>query len=135
MEKKQNPLKRFLYKNISFESEESQFMLMMRFFYIITTVYIIAFYIFGSISGIIQKAPIILIWLPSCDIDKAYEYVLEIKQHIEKMPITYKNDTITVTMTFGVEEYKAEALVTELIHKADDKLYRGKTGGRNTVVK
>ncbi len=76
-----------------------------------------------------------LFLFPSCDIDTAYEYVLEIKQHIEKMPITYKDDTINVTMTFGVEEHKAELLVTELINKADDKLYTGKTGGRNMVVK
>ncbi len=76
-----------------------------------------------------------LFLFPSCNIDTAYGYVLEMKEHIEKMPITVDSDTINVTMTFGVEEHKAEALVTELISKADSKLYDGKTGGRNTVVK
>ena len=76
-----------------------------------------------------------LFLFPLCNLDKAYEYVLEIKQHIEKMTISFMGDTINVTMTFGVEEYKAESLVTELINKADDKLYTGKAGGRNTVVR
>ncbi len=76
-----------------------------------------------------------LFLFPSCDIDKAFEYVTEIKQHIEKLPITYKDETINVTMTFGVEEHKAELLVTELINRADDKLYAGKSGGRNVVIK
>ncbi|MBQ8826589.1 MAG: GGDEF domain-containing protein [Oscillospiraceae bacterium] len=76
-----------------------------------------------------------LFLFPSCGLDKAYEYVLEMKEHIEKMPITCMDETINITMTFGVEEHKAEALVTELINKADDKLYTGKTGGRNTVVR
>ncbi|MBQ2823080.1 MAG: GGDEF domain-containing protein [Oscillospiraceae bacterium] len=76
-----------------------------------------------------------LFLFPSCNIDKAYEYVLEMKEHIEKMTVTYGDETISVTMTFGVEEHKAEALVTELIHKADDKLYSGKTNGRNRVVR
>ncbi len=76
-----------------------------------------------------------LFLFPSCDIDTAFEYVSEIKRHIEKTPITYKDETISVTMTFGVEEYKSELLITELINKADDKLYAGKTCGRNMVVK
>ena len=76
-----------------------------------------------------------LFLFPSCDIDTAYEYVLEMKKHIENTPITFKDETIKVTMTFGVEEYKSELLITELINKADDKLYAGKTCGRNMVVK
>ncbi len=76
-----------------------------------------------------------LFLFPSCGIDKAYGYVLEMKTHIEKMPITFYGETINITMTFGVEEHKAESLVTELISKADSKLYDGKNSGRNTVVK
>lgn len=76
-----------------------------------------------------------LFLFPSHKIDEAYEYVLEMKEHIEKLPVTYNGETISVTMTFGVEEYKAETMVTELINKADDKLYSGKTSGRNRVIK
>ncbi|MBQ8614793.1 MAG: GGDEF domain-containing protein [Ruminiclostridium sp.] len=75
-----------------------------------------------------------LFLFPSCNADTAYEYVLELRQHIESTPITYGGETIHVTMTFGVEEYKSELMVTELIHKADDKLYTGKNSGRNTVI-
>ncbi len=76
-----------------------------------------------------------LFLFPDCDIEKAYGYIVEIREHIEKTPVVYNNETIDITMTFGVEEYKPELLVTELINKADDKLYQGKSGGRNTVVK
>ena len=41
---------------------------------------------------------------------------------------------LPVTMTFGVEEYFSGTSVTELIKKADDKLYTGKESGRNRVV-
>lgn len=76
-----------------------------------------------------------LFLFPMCNLNKAYEYVLEIREEIEKMPITFMNETISVTMTFGVEEYKSEAVVADLISKADKKLYTGKLCGRNTVVK
>ncbi len=76
-----------------------------------------------------------LFLFPCCNIDTAYNYVAEMREHIESMPITVDGDTISVTMTFGVEEHKAEALVTELISKADSKLYDGKANGRNIVVK
>ncbi len=76
-----------------------------------------------------------LFLFPSCNAEKAYNYVLEMRQHIERTSIIYGGEAINVTMTFGIEEYKSELLVTELIHKADDKLYAGKKGGRNTVVR
>ncbi len=76
-----------------------------------------------------------LFLFPQCSIDTAYGYVTEMREHIEAMPITVDGDTITVTMTFGVEEHKTEALVTELISKADSKLYDGKSSGRNVVVR
>lgn len=69
-----------------------------------------------------------------CDSEKAYDYVVEMKRHIEITPVTYGDDSVNVTMTFGVEEYKAETLAAEIISKADDKLYSGKTNGRNRVV-
>lgn len=75
-----------------------------------------------------------LFLFPSCNLDVTYSYVQKMKEHIEEMPITIDGETITVTMTFGVEEHKAEALVTELIRKADSKLYNEKTNGRNMVV-
>lgn len=66
--------------------------------------------------------------------DEAYQHVLEMKNHIEALPITYKEDTIHITMTFGVEEYDFQSSVTYLIKKADDKLYMGKNNGRNQVI-
>ncbi len=66
--------------------------------------------------------------------DVAYNYVLEMKNHLEELPIVYKDETIHITMTFGVEEYDFQSPVTYLIKQADDKLYMGKNNGRNQVV-
>ncbi|MDO5345052.1 MAG: hypothetical protein Q4E91_04850 [Lachnospiraceae bacterium] len=39
-----------------------------------------------------------------------------------------------VTMTFGLEEYDFRSGLTEMIKRADDKLYYGKNHGRNQVI-
>ena len=64
MDNKKPAVLNFILKNISFDSEESQFILMMRLYYIITAAYIIAFYIFAGIHGILAEQPVLLIWLP-----------------------------------------------------------------------
>ncbi len=76
-----------------------------------------------------------LFLFPSCGIEQTYAYMSEVRKGIEALPISYENNTISVTMTFGLEEYQKETVVTELISKADKKLYTGKICGRNTVVK
>ena len=47
----------------------------------------------------------------------------------------YDNDTINVSMTFGVAEYSsAELSIDELIRRADVALYDGKERGKDCVV-
>lgn len=66
--------------------------------------------------------------------DEAFTYVSDMKQHIEKMDIMYEDKPVSVTMTFGVEEYNVSNTLTELIKRVDDKLYLGKEQGRNRVI-
>ncbi len=66
--------------------------------------------------------------------DVAFIYVQEMREKIEKLALEYEGVKVPVTMTFGVEEYFSGTSVTELIKKADDKLYTGKESGRNRVV-
>lgn len=57
-----------------------------------------------------------------------------IRAQIEAHQFSYKNQTLRVTMTFGVSAYHAGSDVDSLIKSADKKLYRGKENGRNQVV-
>lgn len=68
--------------------------------------------------------------------DVARFHVEEIRTRIQNLKITDQdaNEEFSVTMTFGVEEYDFAATVTELIKRADDKLYLGKEQGRNRTV-
>ena len=48
--------------------------------------------------------------------------------------IQYEQYVVNVTLTFGVAEGKADENLNILLKNADDKLYEGKTGGRNRVI-
>ena len=37
-------------------------------------------------------------------------------------------------MTMGITEYKKKESIEEIVKRADDLLYKGKTGGRNQIV-
>ena len=53
---------------------------------------------------------------------------------IEKTTFHHKDDTINVTLTLGVEDFSIVSGVEATISKADQKLYQGKTEGRNRII-
>lgn len=57
-----------------------------------------------------------------------------IRQTIEDHSFMYKDTEIRFTMTFGVSAYVPGFAMTTIIKQADDKLYEGKTSGKNKVV-
>lgn len=58
----------------------------------------------------------------------------EINLAVSKCVITYKELNFHVTMTFGVEENDYHSNISEIVKRADDKLYYGKTHGHDTVI-
>ena len=66
--------------------------------------------------------------------DEAAAALEELRSAISKLKILYEDHVITVTMTFGVEEYDFRAGIDKVIYEADKKLYMGKMAGRNRVV-
>ena len=68
------------------------------------------------------------------NLDNATAIISEINIAVSKSVITYKDLSIHVTMTFGVEENDYQSNISELVKHADDKLYYGKTHGRDTVI-
>lgn len=66
--------------------------------------------------------------------NEAASVLEDILQQIRNTTITYNNDAIKVTMTFGVVNGSTEKTPEELFALADQKLYFGKENGRNQVV-
>ena len=47
----------------------------------------------------------------------------------------FKEFHFNITMTYGIEEFNPRLGIEATINRADAKLYKGKQGGRNQVVK
>lgn len=65
--------------------------------------------------------------------DQAYESLNSLLEKIRKADIPYGDLIVKVTMTFGLTQGDSTDHTT-LLKNADEKLYEGKTGGRNRVV-
>lgn len=66
--------------------------------------------------------------------DEAFAQLDQFRHQLKKMPIPYNNQEIFITMTFGMEEYDFSSDIERCIKRADEKLYMGKTAGRNRVI-
>ena len=75
-----------------------------------------------------------LFFFPEMNLDNATTLMNEINIAVSKCIISYKDITIHVTMTFGVEENDFQSSISDIVKRADDKLYYGKTHGRDTVI-
>lgn len=65
--------------------------------------------------------------------EEARQSLQKLLDDIRALAIPYEDKTIQVTMTFGVAE-NTSADINQLIKEADDKLYLGKSSGRNCIV-
>ena len=67
--------------------------------------------------------------------EKGQNLLNQIRKNIEKSVLSYGNEALRITMTFGLSQTdKNYSSVTEMIKAADDNLYEGKRRGRNCVV-
>lgn len=69
------------------------------------------------------------------DIESAYAALMNIREDLHDKDIEYNDLKHKVTMTFGVAEKIEGVEIEELIRMADDKLYEGKQGGRDRVIR
>lgn len=65
--------------------------------------------------------------------DDALVHLWDMLRDIRNLKIGYGDLTISITMTFGLEEYDG-INYEKTVRKADDKLYMGKTKGRNQII-
>ena len=66
--------------------------------------------------------------------DDAFMILEKLRSEVQKMTIKAQENEIKVTMTFGLTEYDFGGDMEKAIKEADEKLYLGKTGGRNKVI-
>ncbi|MBE5852537.1 MAG: GGDEF domain-containing protein [Lachnospiraceae bacterium] len=66
--------------------------------------------------------------------DNVYMELEKIRSRLEKVMIKHEEEDISVTMTFGMDEYDPSHPIDYTISSADKKLYIGKKTGRNKVV-
>ena len=65
----------------------------------------------------------------------ARKYWNAARANLEKMPITLANGpTINITASFGLVASTDDVSVEEMLHRADQALYRAKNQGRNAIV-
>ncbi len=72
--------------------------------------------------------------LPETGEEGALNVAERVRKRIETSPLAYDGKSLSITMTFGVALYDAEAGFEDCVRQADEALYRGKEGGRNRVV-
>lgn len=70
-----------------------------------------------------------------CTSDEAEANLQQMMEELRQLTFTYEEYSFSVTMTFGLIQYKSGENIDGLIKKADDLLYRGKEEGRNRIVK
>ncbi len=58
----------------------------------------------------------------------------KLAEEIREIVFTYEEKKFSLTMTFGVAEYCQGENIDNLVKEADDRLYRGKSEGRNRIV-
>jgi diguanylate cyclase (GGDEF)-like protein len=76
-----------------------------------------------------------VILLPNCSIEQAVVLAEEVKESIASLVIPSKNGSVSCTVSIGVSEFSIQFnSFAEFLNDADQKLYRAKESGRNTII-
>lgn len=77
-----------------------------------------------------------IIFVPGCTAMESSNLAIRLKNKIAQTPITFNDKIISITASMGIAEYQKgnDALVNDLISRADIAMYRAKEEGKNRVV-
>lgn len=75
-----------------------------------------------------------LLTFENMDYDQAISHMEELRVRIEEQEFAFKDVKMHLTITAGIEEYHTNIGLDQVLTKADEKLYIGKTSGRNQIV-
>ncbi len=71
--------------------------------------------------------------MPETGLVDATKAINKLRLRIAQTPWTHADQSLTVTVSFGVAEFEGEDVPRDVFHRADRALYRAKRKGRNTV--
>lgn len=75
-----------------------------------------------------------LLLLPETESEGARIVAASIQQALEEATMTYNQQAIRVTLTFGVSICRQGSDIDQCLKAADEALYQGKYGGKNRIV-
>lgn len=68
------------------------------------------------------------------NLEETRKRIDKLQQTIRDLQVRYGDQTIRVTMTFGMGQSDPGESYEKVIKRADEKLYVGKNGGRDQIV-
>ncbi len=71
--------------------------------------------------------------LPQTTAKSANHIAEKIQKRLQNSVVNYENDKIAVTVSMGIEQFRDEQNIDELINNADKHLYQAKNSGRNQI--
>lgn len=74
-----------------------------------------------------------LILMEDCGLDDARQRACAIRRAVASQPVRLGRETIGITLSIGVAEYREDESLPSLIRRADDALYAAKRNGRDRV--
>lgn len=66
--------------------------------------------------------------------EDAYYYLTKMQQYIRSIDFTWNDESINLTMTYGLMEYNPDKSIDYCIVEAGKKMCMGKESGRNTII-
>lgn len=76
-----------------------------------------------------------LLCLKEADLAEGLKVLERLRESLEKLPITLTNGvSANITASFGLTVAMPDVTVEEMLHRADQALYRAKNQGRNAIV-
>lgn len=74
-----------------------------------------------------------VILLPETEVDVAVEVIEKTREMVSRLPFHFKDERVTVSLSFGVVPFVENLERDALFALADEAMYRAKQGGRNRV--
>ena len=74
-----------------------------------------------------------LVVLPDTGIEEAKASAERLRTAIEALTLKHGEECVNLTLSIGITQYRPDELLSNVVARADNALYAGKSGGRNRV--
>lgn len=74
-----------------------------------------------------------MLLLQECNQEQALDIAEKIRKRVENSSVEYKNESISITSSFGVTQLVSDDSKSTLVKRIDDALYKAKRNGKNCI--